>query len=76
MNYMLKKLNAISMQIIINICHNIWLLLLDKKIQYLCIQLNFQKLKTSAGTIAAIAAPDEKLFCHLVKFSKKNHFRY
>ena len=35
---------------------------------FICIQLNFQKLQTSARTDAA---PDARLFSHLIKFSKR-----
>ena len=57
----------------------------NKKLRYfmicfICIQLNFQKLQTSAHTDAD---PDARLFSHLVKFPKryvililsKTHFR-
>ena len=88
---MFTKLNAIKVCKLLYICAIIYDFFFGLKIikinrnfllfHFICIQLNFQKLQTSAHTDAA---PDARLFSHLVRFSKrsvililsKTYFRY
>ena len=87
---MLTKLNAIKVCKLLYICaiiYDFFYWITNNKnynillFSFICIQLNFQKLQTSARTDAA---PDARLFSHLVRFSKKSvisilsktHFRY